>query len=110
MILLCDADDEVDEPWLAAMVEALTPGYWVGGVLGYEKLNSPRTRRFWDVASYSMFRPTDPYVDDTKGGNCGFYRSIGPGWTGSTSASGAEVVTRTSSSCVLTTRGTGRST
>ncbi len=76
MIFLCDADDEVAEPWLAAMVEALTPGYWVGGVLGYEKLNSPQTRRFWDVSSYSMFRPTDPYVDDTKGSNCGFYRSM----------------------------------
>ncbi len=76
MVFLCDADDEVDEGWLAAMVRALRPGTWVAGALGYDELNPPRTRRIWDVGSHSTMRPSDPYVDDTRGSNCGFLRSM----------------------------------
>ena len=76
MVFLCDADDEVAEDWLATMASALRPGTWVGGVLDYARLNSPRTRRVWNAPVRSVHRPTDPYVDDTKGCNCGFTRAM----------------------------------
>ena len=56
MVLLCDADDEVAEDWLATMVGALRPGNWVAGALDYARLNSARTRRVWDA-------PLVPYTD-----------------------------------------------
>ena len=76
MVLLCDADDEVAEDWLATMASALRPGTWVAGTLDYARLNSPRTRRVWNAPARSVHRPTDPYVDDTKGCNCGFTRAM----------------------------------
>jgi hypothetical protein len=76
MILLCDADDEVTPTWLAAMARALRFGLWVGGLLDYTPLNSPRTRRVWNAPVFSTFRKAEPYVDDTKGCNCGFTRAM----------------------------------
>jgi len=76
MIFLCDADDEVSPAWLASMAAALHCGVWVGGVLDYVSLNSPRTRRVWHAPKHSTFRPSDPYVDDTKGSSCGFTRAM----------------------------------
>src|SRR5262245_55998444 len=32
VVFLCDADDEVDEEWLASMVSALCAGTWAAGV------------------------------------------------------------------------------
>ena len=75
-ILLCDADDEVDEGWLAAMVSALEPGSWVAGRQDYAKLNTEQTREIWDTGTQSTFAETDPYVDKTYGCNCGFHRSM----------------------------------
>ena len=75
-ILLCDADDEVDAGWLAAMVSALEPGCWVAGRQDYTKLNTELTREIWGMGPYSTFAETDPYVDNTYGCNCGFHRSM----------------------------------
>ena len=76
MVFLCDADDEVADDWLATMASALRPGTWVAGALDYARLNSPRTRRVWNAPVRSVHRPADPYVDDTKGCNCGFTRAM----------------------------------
>ena len=76
VVLLCDADDEVAEDWLAAMVSAFRPGNWVAGALDYLRLNSARTRRVWGAPPCSVHRTTHPWVDDTKGCNCGFTRAM----------------------------------
>lgn len=75
-VLLCDSDDCVHSEWLEAMVAALDPGVWVGGVLDYTKLNVDRTRLIWNMAERSGYAETDPYVDNTYGCNCGFWRSM----------------------------------
>jgi GT2 family glycosyltransferase len=75
-VLLCDADDVVDDGWLAAMVRALTDGVWVAGRLDYTVLNSDRTREVWGVGLRSTFVETDPFVDNTYGCNCGFRRAM----------------------------------
>jgi glycosyltransferase involved in cell wall biosynthesis len=77
VILLCDADDEVHQGWISAMVAALEPDTWVGGVLDYTRLNSSRTREVWDVDDHSTaVTVIDPYVDRTYGCNCGFSRQM----------------------------------
>jgi glycosyltransferase involved in cell wall biosynthesis len=75
-VLLCDADDVVDDGWLAAMVTALTDGVWVAGRLDYTVLNTDRTREIWGVGRTSTFVETDPFVDNTYGCNCGFHRAM----------------------------------
>lgn len=72
-VLLCDADDVVDQHWVAAMAEALHPGVWVGGQLNYVDLNTTATRRHWNAPDRSTYVPSDPFVDSTYGCNCGFY-------------------------------------
>lgn len=71
-VLLCDADDEVWDGWVAAMSAALTEGTWVSGALDYTRLNSPTTRRAWNAPDRALFRRPEPYVDPTYGCNCGF--------------------------------------
>lgn len=85
LVLLCDADDEVREGWVAAMVAAWEPHTWVGGVVDYVALNSSRTRLHWGApvvsagvasAEASGGDREKPYVDRTFGCSCGFHRSL----------------------------------
>lgn len=82
IVLLCDADDEVRTGWVSAMVAACEPGAWVGGVVDYAALNSPRTRLQWGapvlsaVEEPSVTEDGEPYVDRTFGCTCGFHRSM----------------------------------
>ncbi len=82
LVLLCDADDEVRPGWVSAMAAACEPGTWVGGVVDYAALNSPRTRLQWGapvVSSVVEPGPTaegEPYADRTFGCACGFHRSM----------------------------------
>lgn len=75
-VLLCDADDEVTPAWVAEMAASRTPGKWSAGVVDYTVINSPRTRLQWGAAERSACETSDPYVDRTFGGNCGFHRSM----------------------------------
>ena len=75
-VFLCDADDEVAQDWLEGMVGALEPGVWVAGALDYCRLNSARTRHVWNAPSRSVHHQSDPYMDDTRGCNCGFLRTM----------------------------------
>lgn len=76
VILLCDADDTVAEAWVESLVSSLEPGVWVAGSVDYRRFNSARTREMWNVDDAGSPRMSDPYVDTTFGGNCGFYRSM----------------------------------
>ena len=76
MVFLCDADDVVSEKWLEAMIQGLRPGTWVGGVQDFELLNTRRTRKIWNVNQPTSYTPRTPFVDDTRGCSCGFYRSM----------------------------------
>ena len=75
-VFLCDADDEVAENWLEGMASALEPGLWVAGALDYCRLNTARTRHVWNAPARSVHHRSDPYVDDTRGCNCGFFRTM----------------------------------
>ncbi len=75
-VLLCDADDVVDQNWVAAMVRALEADRWVAGALDYSQLNSEATRNAWGAPLRSTFTESEPYVDNTYGCNCGFWTSM----------------------------------
>ena len=76
LVLLCDADDEVNPGWVAAMATAAQPGAWLAGVVDYTTLNSLRTRLQWGAPALSEWRIAEPFVDRTFGCNCGFLRSM----------------------------------
>lgn len=76
MVFLCDADDIVATRWLASMIQGLRPGTWVGGVQDFEMLNTSRTRKIWNVHQPTSYTPRMPFVDDTRGCSCGFFRSM----------------------------------
>jgi len=76
LILLCDADDEVSDVWVRAMVAAQTPKRWLAGVVDYTALNSNATRQQWGAPALSDCPDGDAIGDRTFGCNCGFERAM----------------------------------
>ena len=72
IVLLCDADDEVHDGWVHALSSSVDEGHWAGGRVDYTGLNSEQTRLIWGAPASSTHRVSEPYVDNTFGGNCGF--------------------------------------
>lgn len=75
-VLLCDADDEVTAAWVEEMAASRSAGTWSAGVVEYVGINSERTRLQWGAAERSACETSDPYIDRTFGGNCGFHRAM----------------------------------
>jgi glycosyltransferase involved in cell wall biosynthesis len=75
-ILICDADDIVNDDWIETMLNRLRPGLWVGGELDYQSLNSPDTLALWDAPLRTSHGAAQPFVDTGFGGNCAFQRSM----------------------------------
>jgi glycosyltransferase involved in cell wall biosynthesis len=75
-VLLCDADDEVSPSWVTAMHAALSGSTWAAGVVDYASLNDELTRAQWGAPERSSCDTSEPFVDRTFGGNCGFLKSM----------------------------------
>jgi glycosyltransferase involved in cell wall biosynthesis len=74
-VLLCDADDQVDAGWLAAMHRAFEAGGEVlGGPLDYRRLNSP-TVRAWRGAEEARVGVLHGFLPSAHGANLGFTRA-----------------------------------
>jgi glycosyltransferase involved in cell wall biosynthesis len=74
LILICDADDEVSNGWVAAMARGLDQYDLVGGPILFEKLNTRQVQRWHDVDSTGFGSlKTRPYA---LGGNTGFHRRV----------------------------------
>jgi glycosyltransferase involved in cell wall biosynthesis len=76
VVLLCDADDEVHDGWVAALSAAVDDRHWAGGSVDYEALNSSRTRSLWGAPARAVPSIGEPYVDRTVGCSCGFTTSM----------------------------------
>jgi len=76
LILLCDADDEVSDGWVRAMVSARVPQHWLAGMVDYSTLNSAKTMRQWAAPARSVPPENDLVGDRTFGCNCGFDRKM----------------------------------
>ena len=75
-ILLCDADDEVDEGWLMAMGAAFEFGaQLVGGPIDYRRLNPAEVRR-WRGADKGRVEMMHGFLPSPHGANCGFTRDV----------------------------------
>jgi GT2 family glycosyltransferase len=76
VILLCDADDEVDTGWLAAMEEAFDTGHQlVAGPIDYTALNTPQVRA-WRGAPRAGVRRAAGFLPAGHGANLGFTRRV----------------------------------
>lgn len=76
IVLLCDADDEVHDGWVAALCTSIDDNHWSAGPLDYVGLNSEQTRLIWGAPDRSTYRPTEPYIDNTSSCNCGFTKQM----------------------------------
>lgn len=75
-VLLCDADDQVDAGWLAAMHRAFEAGGEVlGGPLDYRRLN-PSTVRAWRGADQAHVDVLHGFLPAAHGANLGFTRAV----------------------------------
>lgn len=75
-VLLCDADDQVDAGWLAAMLRAFDVGGEVlGGPLDYRRLN-PSAVRAWRGADRAHVDVQHGFLAAAHGANLGFTRSV----------------------------------
>lgn len=71
IVLVCDADDVVDENWVERMSDALRPGHWVYGAIDRQLLNSPNDV---EIRSHLVEVHSIDYLR-ALGGNCGFFTS-----------------------------------
>lgn len=75
VIVFCDADDEVAEGWLAALVTALNTWPVVGGVLDRRRLTE-RTHLRPDLERSSGLAPWPRYLPFCSGANLGVRREV----------------------------------
>lgn len=76
VVLLCDADDVVGPDWVAGLVAAVDGSHWAAGGVDYRLLNDDATLAAWACPDIAVPQLSDPYVDRTFGGSCGFLRSM----------------------------------
>lgn len=75
-ILLCDADDQVDERWLAEMTEAFDAGHeLIAGPIDYVQLNPPHVRA-WRGAQQASVATMLDFLPAGHGSNMGFTRQL----------------------------------
>ena len=75
-ILLCDADDRVDERWLAEMTEAFNAGHeLIAGPIDYVQLNPPHIRAWRGAQQASVAMMLD-FLPAGHGSNMGFTRQL----------------------------------
>ena len=78
VVVMCDADDEVEPDWLAALVGALEPATYVAGSLRLGGPNSAIVRRRWSVEDQAATVPhwIPEGFRTAPGGNCCFYKAM----------------------------------
>jgi glycosyltransferase involved in cell wall biosynthesis len=75
-ILLCDADDEVDQQWLCEMWDAFEAGHeLVAGPIDYRRLNPPDVRA-WRGAQVASVTRVLGFLLAGHGANLGFTRGV----------------------------------
>ena len=75
-ILLCDADDEVDQHWLSEMWKAFEEGSdLVAGPIDYHRLNPPQVRA-WRGADRASVVTSLGFLPTGHGANLGFTRRL----------------------------------
>lgn len=75
-VLLCDADDVVDEDWLEVMATALETASLVGGRLERLRLNEEYVRRWGRPAGIGGITDVMGFLPFPSGACCGFRRTV----------------------------------
>jgi glycosyltransferase involved in cell wall biosynthesis len=76
-LVFCDADDEADEGWLAAMAAGLADADGIGGRIDLDRLNSPRMAARRRPFAYESGLTIDPSLPLSPiGANCGVRRDV----------------------------------
>lgn len=76
IVLLCDADDEVDPGWLEAMARALETADGVGGRLDRIKLNESYINAWGTPHGHNGIGPQLGFLPRPIGANAGFRKSV----------------------------------